>query len=142
MSVKEKKPIVKRAPKTVKEKKFVKAYLESGNGTQAVMEAGYKATYQSARVIASENLAKLNMDYWFEKAGLTNEVLAQAVTQKALTAKKRDHFSGEYEEDHSIQLASLKFAADLMGLTKKEDSGPVFNYFQYIQSQKNNFNGS
>jgi Terminase small subunit len=138
-----KKEIVKRPPKTLKERRFVKEYLKTGNATEAVRQAGYNVTsVSSATTVANINMTKLDMSSWFEKAGLTNEVIAQNTTRIALTAKKRDQFSGEMYDDNKMQLDGMRFASELMGLSKKEDSSPVFNYFQFIQSQKNNFNGS
>lgn len=83
------------------------------------MEAYPNATYKSASVIAHENFEKLRMDFWLDKAGLTNEVIAQAIAVKALTAKKRDQYSGEYDEDHAIQLRALEFAAKLKNLIQE-----------------------
>lgn len=123
----EKKVIVKRPPKTVKELKFAKEYINTnGNATKAAL-ASYNTTPKTAARVGSEVLAKLDITSYFKKAGLTHEVLTQAVTIKALTAKKRDHFSGEYEDDHRVQLDSLKFAADLMGLMQKETTNIQLN---------------
>jgi phage terminase small subunit len=45
-----------------KQKKFVDAYLETGNGTEAVVRAGYNVKDRNvARVVGSQNLAKLNI---------------------------------------------------------------------------------
>lgn len=45
-----------------KQKKFVDAYLETGNGTEAVVRAGYDVKDRnSAATIASENLRKLDI---------------------------------------------------------------------------------
>jgi phage terminase small subunit len=48
-----------------KQKKFVDAYLETGNGAEAVVRAGYNVSNRkSASEIASQNLDKLNvMEY-------------------------------------------------------------------------------
>ena len=44
---------------TPKQKAFAREYLKEGNGTQAAINAGYSEN--SARVIASQNLTKLNI---------------------------------------------------------------------------------
>lgn len=114
--------VKKRPPRTVKEKKFVKAYVENGgNGTQAALQA-YNANPASARKIASEVLTKLDMSAWLDKAGLTDEVMAGAIAYKSLAAKKQNTFTGEIEDDHRIQLDALKFAAQLKGQIKAGDT--------------------
>jgi phage terminase small subunit len=45
-----------------KQEKFANAYLDSGNATESVIEAGYNATtYGSAATIGSENLKKVDI---------------------------------------------------------------------------------
>lgn len=122
MATKEVKP--KRPPKTIKEKKFVKAYLKTGNATQAVIDAGYDVKDRMvARNIGAENLAKLGISEHFERAGLSPEVMAQNTTLIALTALKRDHFSGEMYEDYTARLNAMKFAAQLMGMVDGDKKG-------------------
>jgi hypothetical protein len=120
-------PRVKRPPKTLKEKKFVKAYMKTGNATMSAMEAYDTDNYNTAASIGSENLKKLAMDEEFRKAGLSNEVIAQNTTKIALTAKKRDQYSGEMYEDNMARLNAMKFAADLMGLVRHEAAPTVNN---------------
>ena len=43
-------------PLTLKQEKFINAYIETGNGAQAAREAGYK--HDNAKQQATENLAK------------------------------------------------------------------------------------
>jgi phage terminase small subunit len=58
----------KKKELTVKEKKFIKEYVKEGNGTQAVLKAGYQTTPEVARSIASENLAKPHIKERIERA--------------------------------------------------------------------------
>lgn len=48
---------------TLKQRRFCEYYLETGNGTEAVIKAGYKikGNMRLASVIASENLRKPNI---------------------------------------------------------------------------------
>lgn len=111
-----KKVIVKRAPRTMKEKKFVKEYIENGgNATVAALKAYDTTSVNSAKRIGSENTTKLNFDYYFEKAGLTDEVIAQSITRKVLSATKQNQFTGEIEDDHAIQLKATELALKVMG---------------------------
>lgn len=114
-------PKPKRPPKTLKERKFVKAYLESGNATQAVIKAGYDVgSNVAARAIASQNLTKLTLTDHFEEMGLTDRAIAANITRIALSARKRDQFSGEYEEDNHMQLKATEIAIKVMGKMPKE----------------------
>ena len=56
---------------TIKQKRFVEAYIKNGgNGTRAVIEAGYRvASESSAQVIASQYLKKPIIALALEKAG-------------------------------------------------------------------------
>ena len=111
---KETKP--KRPPRTVKEKKFVQAYIENGgNATQAALKVYDTSSYNSAHVIASENLRKLTFDHYFQAAGLTDEMIARLITSKVFNAKKRDLFTGEESDDHAEQRKNLELAIKVMG---------------------------
>ena len=56
---------------TIKQKRFVEAYIKNGgNGTRAVIEAGYRVSSESsAQVIASQYLKKPIIALALEKAG-------------------------------------------------------------------------
>lgn len=130
-----KKPVTKRPPKTLKEKRFVKAYLETGNGVAAVRAAGYDvSSYSSAGSIATENLQKLEMERYLDAAGLTLETMAQNTARIALTAQKRDQFSGEMYEDNAAQLKGMEFAARLRKILATDTGGNTNN------GTVNNFN--
>jgi dihydroorotase-like cyclic amidohydrolase len=73
------KPIVKRPPKTIKEKKFVKKYLEIGNATEAAMQVYDASSRDSAHSIATQNLQKLSFVDILEKHGITDDKLASVL---------------------------------------------------------------
>lgn len=50
-----------------KQRKFIDAYLECLNATQAARSAGYKGTYESLRSIGSQNLTKPHIKSEIEK---------------------------------------------------------------------------
>lgn len=66
---------------TLKQKKFVKAYIENGNGTKAAEIAGYKHPNPQA----SQTLAKLSDNDEFiammEKAGLSDKLLLKKLRE-------------------------------------------------------------
>lgn len=113
-------PIKKRAPRTVKEKKFAKEYIANGGNATAAALAVYdvgnsKDPYSTASVIGTENIAKLSFDHYFTSAGLSDEVVAQNITRIALTAKKRDQFSGEITDNDELQLRAMAEAIKIQG---------------------------
>lgn len=71
--------MTKRPPKTIKEKKFVKEYLKTGNGTEAALSAYDTKDRKSASVIATENLAKLSIADIMDQMGITDERLMQVL---------------------------------------------------------------
>lgn len=58
---------------TLKQEKFIDYYIESGNATEAAIKAGYNK--KNARVIAAQNLSKLNIKKVIEekRKELTNK---------------------------------------------------------------------
>jgi hypothetical protein len=69
----------KRPPRTLKEKKFAKKYLELGNATEAAMQVYNVASRESAGAIAGENLKKLTFTDILEKHGVTDDKLASVL---------------------------------------------------------------
>lgn len=71
---------------TIKQRKFVRAYLKSGNATDAVLEAGYNAKNRiTASAIGSEHLARPKIQNAFaramESAGLTDDYLVERLNK-------------------------------------------------------------
>ena len=116
------KPVkAKRAPKTVKEKLFVKHYIDNGgNATQAALKVYDTDNYYAAATIGKENVKKLQLEDFFIAAGLTKETMAQNTARIALTATKQNQYTGEIESDNKSQLDGMKFAAELCGYTKSD----------------------
>lgn len=69
----------KRLPKTIKEKRFVKEYSKDGNATRAAREVYDVSNNNSAAAIGSEILRKLNISEVLDKAGVTDEKIAQTI---------------------------------------------------------------
>ncbi len=126
---------------TVKQRKFVKFYLESGNASQAALQAGYKQT-MSGR----ENLLKPTIKNAFQqlldRAGLTDGYLAdnvfkltkaQKIQSCDILVKKENgkivvnENSNDFIEvnDNNVQLGATKLALQikerLNGHNKEED---------------------
>lgn len=80
---------------TLKQKKFVKAYFETGNATEAARQAGYSP--KRARQAGSENVAKRDLSQEamaeiLDKAGLTDEAIAHKLSEGA-DAKETKFFA-------------------------------------------------
>lgn len=106
------------------------------NATQSAKAAGYRcSSYDSFRVVGSQNLTKLNplLRTWLNEVGWTKERIKLKFLQ-LLESKKTERFAHQgqvietYEdEDRAIQLQAAKFVAKLLKMEpsqKHEHSGP------------------
>ena len=78
----------KRPPKTIKEKKFIKEYIKTGNATEAASRVYDVSSKNSAAVIGNENLRKLNIVDVMEKAGITDEKLTKKLDEGLEASKE------------------------------------------------------
>mgnify|MGYP001559778143 CR=1 FL=1 len=113
---------------TLKQKKFLKVYFETGNATKAALEAYDTDDPNTASVIGAENLVKLRsvLRYQMDKRGLTLEKIVGKVDE-ATDATKWNDFSGEREPDHPTRLKAVEVAERWLGL--KDDSTKVYQQF-------------
>lgn len=127
-------PKVPEGKLTIKQKKFVKAYVANdGNGQEAAKRVYNVSSDAAAAVISSQNLNKVNVkeaiELALEKHGITMEK-AIAPIAKALEATntKWDYENKEeYEvEDHSTRLKASGMALKLLGAEKNESGGNTF----------------
>ena len=77
----------KRPPKTIKEKKFVKEYIKTGNATEAAARVYDVSSRNVANAIGNENLAKLSFTDLMDKMGITDEKL-NLVLEEGLAATR------------------------------------------------------
>lgn len=77
----------KRLPKTLKEKRWAKRFVETNNATQAAMEVYECKDRRSAAVIGYENLRKLNFEDILEAAGLDDISIVKPIAE-GLTANR------------------------------------------------------
>jgi hypothetical protein len=77
----------KRPPKTIKEKKFVKEYIKTGNATEAAARVYDVASRDTARNIGTQNVAKLSFPELMDKMGITDEKL-NLVLEEGLAATR------------------------------------------------------
>lgn len=74
-------PKPKRPPKTIKEKKFVKEYLATGNATEAAARVYDVSSRESANALGNENLVKLSFPELMDQMGITDEKLNQVLAE-------------------------------------------------------------
>lgn len=130
-----KKVITKRPPKTLKERRFVKEYIVSGNATQAALKVYDTDEPRTAQAIGSQNLSKLLITDVMEKAGLTDDKLVSDLVDglgatKVLSANIYANGEGgkpinDFIEtpDYAVRHKWWNSAMQLKGHLKDEDSG-------------------
>lgn len=77
---------------TIKQRKWMKLYLDCGNATEAAMKVYDCKNRDVARSIGSENLAKLDYADFLEEAGITDILLKNKIKEgldstKTISAK-------------------------------------------------------
>lgn len=118
---------------TIKQKKFVKAYVENdGNGTKAALQVYNTTSEDVARSMSAENLAKPSIrdavDAALIKHGITIEIATQPIAD-GLHATKTIPTSDGFVEgiDHGTRLKASGMALKLLGADQKEPQGATFN---------------
>lgn len=66
---------------TLKQRKWIKVYIDTGNATEAAMQVYDCKDRDVARAIGSENLSKLNYSDFLEEAGITDKLLQQKIME-------------------------------------------------------------
>lgn len=94
---------------TLKQKKFVKEYLKTGNGTQAALQVYDTQDPHTAQAIASENLSKPVIKDQIDEALAKNGITPQLITDqiKGLAIKEVDKISGDVKLKANIELLKL-----------------------------------
>jgi len=98
---------------TLKQRRFIKAYVQNGgNATQAALEA-YDTTYATARVIGCENLTKPNIkrviDCLMEAVELSTKDSLRAIKDAFSATDKNDY------PDHRMRLEAVSMFFKLKG---------------------------
>ena len=123
-------------PLTIKQKKFVKAYVANdGNGRDAAKAVYDVKTDGVAATIASQNLNKVNVKDAIEKALEKHHITMDAAVKpiaEGLVANKQSFTDDEgtvTTPDHSVRLKASAMALKLMGADKDENKGTInFNF--------------
>ena len=128
---------------TIKQKQFVKRYIENGgNGTQAAMDVYNAKNYNTAHAIAVDNLQKPTIRREIEQAmeakGLTNEYISELLKeatvaglgQKAtnsdtlrgleLMLRVKDAFPSKVQKTAHLRIDYKQEKEELMKMSAKE----------------------
>lgn len=130
------KKLTPRRKLSLKQLKFIRAYLKTGNQTQAALQAYDTKDKNTAHVIGSENLQKPTINAEIQKAhkkmGITPDLLTQKL-KEGLNAHEIKYFQHEGEVidkrvcvDHNARRGYLEIAHKLRGdyIERKELTGP------------------
>lgn len=128
---------------TVKQKKFVKAYVEKdGNGQEAAKVAYNVANDNVARNIASENLTKPNVKDAIEQALVKHDITIDAAIKPiadGLHATRTIGYGDDALEtiDHTTRLKASGMALKLMGAEQGEAKNTtiIFNKGDIVKSK-------
>ena len=80
---------IKHEPRTIKQRKWVKEYIKTGNATEAARVAYNGITNRTAQQVGFENASKLDITAIFDRAGLTDARIANTL-YRAMRAKRSD----------------------------------------------------
>jgi phage terminase small subunit len=89
---------------TTKQAKFLKEYIKTGNGTQSAIKAGYSE--KTAKIIASQNLTKLNIKTEIEKH-MSKEAEKMGINAEYVLGILKKHAEDEVDKRASLKGAEL-----------------------------------
>ena len=103
---------------TVKQKRFVQKLVETGNGTQAAMDAYDVKNYNTAHAIASENLQKptikRELELALEHAGLSDNYISDLLREATVAGLG-------VKATNADSLRGIELVSRLKGHLDKED---------------------
>lgn len=123
------KELVKKEPKlTIKQRKWLKLYLKTGNASLAARDT-YSCTLESARRIGSENLSKLDIKLkeLMEAKGLSIGDLIDDIQQMRKATKiVTSHTEPDYEHpDWTARAKAVDIASKWLGIDSKSEQSQL-----------------
>ena len=126
---------------TIKERKFLKEYFRTGNGTQSALKVYNCKSPTTAATLASEKLRKLKVDMraLMEARGLSLGQLIDTV-KDATQANKIHCTDNDFIEtpDHQTRLKAVEIASKWLGVGQSPTNIQV-NTFNLIKEQKSKY---
>lgn len=118
---------------TLKQKGFIKEYVKTKNGTEAVLKTYNTTDKSTAGMIASENLSKPKIQEALEKALVKHDITLDKSLipiAKGLEAKRIKEVEGDFYEtdvdDIDTQLKASDRALKLLGITSQQGNATAF----------------
>ena len=100
---------------SIKQERFIQEYLKTGNATQSIIKAYPNANYDSARMMASENLAKPSI-----KSRIDDVLDSQGVNAAFIIRElKQSNQDARNDKQHSASIKAIKLLADFVGITNE-----------------------
>lgn len=107
----------KKADLTVKQAKWLKAYIETGNATEAAMMSYDTTDRVVAATIGYQNVRKLQIDDLMEEMGLTDVALIN-IGSEGMTKSVKQSITGEVYPDYGVR---HRYWETMLKLKKKLD---------------------
>lgn len=121
---------------TIKQTKFVKAYVETdGNGRAAALQAYDTDSLDVANSIAVENLQKPSVRDAIEQALIKHEITMDAAIKPIKEALEA---YGEKGVDHNVRLKASGMALKLMGAEQKSEE-PKVNLHLHLEEKRKRY---
>lgn len=108
---------------TLKQRKWIKEYIKSGNATKAALAVYDTDDYDSAAQIGSENLKKLQIPELMEEMGLTDIALIN-IGAEGMTKPVKQSITGEVHPDYAVR---HKYYETMLKLKRKLGPDQVVN---------------
>ena len=99
--------VIKRPPKTLKERKFLKVYSETGNATEAASQTYNVIDRDSARSLGTQVLARLSISDTLDKIGVTDEKIATTVLDGMEANKPISAVAGRDASEASVDFIDV-----------------------------------
>lgn len=115
---------------TLKQRKWLDVYLQTGNATEAAMQVYDCKDRNSASVIGTENLAKLSYLDFLEEAGLTDKLLLDKLkegleSKRFIPRKGKIAALPDYAVRHKYVETGLKLKRRLVERQEIEETNTV-----------------
>lgn len=120
------KDITKGMDLTLKQRKWIKEYIETGNATEAAMRVYDCKTRESAHTIGSENLSKLAISDLMEEMQLTDVALVNMGIEGA-TKPVKQSITGEVFPDYNTRRGYWETLLKLKGKLRDTLVAQQFN---------------
>jgi hypothetical protein len=98
---------------TLKQRKWLKEYLDCGNATEAAMRAYNCKTRRSANAIGAKNLSNINLGYTFDDEGLSLRLIFKTLSDgmdatRTYTRGDKSVIRPDYRVRHKYLVTALR----------------------------------